>query len=353
MSLETRNLITVKEFGPELAGQRVGWSTVLGYGLRPDKVFGVHIATATIDEDGASIQYEPREKDGEEVKAYWSDAAKGFIAAAGVSVIIITDQDPDEAPRIGPYWSFEDDIVAGSSSGRILRVAGGAHNDEDELYATRVWAENPAETVANVKKSMTEAGIPDHYPTWYYTANMALAHESFRSGTGFGRLPVEAALLPDAGMQEATQAEIATARSMVEDLTDADETDATMLTNLTVFGNVPAKEIPPAFEASREKLYGIEQRLMETEKRLNTQVGIYLPVGCVRTWPYISADIKPSDGRAFGAELRHLREGDPGLAQSELKQERSELEYRKKHAAQGVAALQALARAEAELAQDV
>ncbi len=353
MSLEGRNLVTAKEFGPELADQRVGWSAVTGYGSRrPDKIFSVNLVTATVGEEGASLEYEPREKDGEEHKAYWSDAAKGFIASAGVSVIIDTEENRDEAPRIGPYWSFEDDVIRGSSSGRILRVAGDSHNDEDELDRIKIWAENPSEIIANTRKIMADAGLSDYYSAWYYTANLVLSHESLRSSTPLWGVPAEATVLPDANMQKSTQAEIVTASSIVDNLTAADQIDETMMRSLTVFGDVPAEEIPAAFQASREKIFDIENQVREIEKRLNTQIGVYLPVGCTRTWPYISADIEPTDERAFGMELHRLKEGNPGLAQSELKDERSELEYRKNHAARGVTALQLLARAETNLAQD-
>jgi hypothetical protein len=101
MSLESRNLVTEKEFGPELAGQRVGWSAVTGYGRRPDEIAAVHIATTTIGENGATLEYEPREKDGEATKAYWFDAAAGFIATGGISIIIDRTKAPKEQQRIG------------------------------------------------------------------------------------------------------------------------------------------------------------------------------------------------------------------------------------------------------------
>lgn len=352
MSIEIPNLVIEKEFGPEFAGQRVGWSAVIGYGdFRPDKVFGIHLATATVSEDGASLEYEPREENGQ-TRAYWSHAAKGFIDAAGVTVIIDTEEDLDDRPRIGPYWSFNDDKINGTSSGQILRSAGDGH-DEEKLEDIKTWAESPQEILANTKRSMSEMGLTDYYPAWYYTVNVVLGHEGYRNGTPLRslKLPPEAAILPDAEMVELTKEEIETTNLVISNLAEVEQIDETMMRNLTAFGDIPAEEIPAAFQASREKIFEVERQTREIYKQLRTQIGIYLPVGCTRTWPYISADIKSSDSRAFGAELKRLKAGDPSLAQSELKDERNELEYRKNHASQGVAALRLLARAEEALNQ--
>jgi hypothetical protein len=351
MPEESRNLVTEVEFGPELAGQRVGWNAVTGYGRRPDEVLAVHIAAATIESDGASFEYEQRESESKQVKLFWSDAAKGFIATAGISVIIDKTRPPKEQERTpGPYWIFDDDLIRGSSEGRALRIAGdgGRVKTTDELDRKRTWIEGSDKIVSGIKENMHEADLDEYYPVVYYTANMLLAHERFRRGSSLGKVATETILLPDAGMHEITAQELRVADTIEMILSDEHREDKKMLRNLTIFGDVPAKDIPRAFEISRSKVANLEAYAIGAGKDLYAQTGIFLPIGFHggRSWPYMDASLPPTDERSYGRELDSLSSGDPKPAQHELESELDELETRAKYAGQGVIALELLSRAE-------
>lgn len=353
MSLKERNLVTELEFGPELADQRVGWSAITSYGdAHPGRMIVAHLVTTTIGEDGASLEYEAREKDGETQKAYWSDAAKGFVAPASVSVIIDTEKGPDEQQRVGPYWSLKDGVINGSSDGRILRQTADGRSDEAELAEKKVWADSPTEVMGNTKNALSDAGLEDYYPLVYYTANILLAHEGLRDGNGFyNTFPLEAAIMPDSSMRATTQQEWATAEAIVNNLLAEDQEDETMLQNLTVFGDVPADQIPQTFRLSRGKIAEAEQQAIAAEKELHAQHGVFLPIGFHggRSWPFMNASLPSTDERAFGMEIDRLREGKLKLVIRELERERDELFLRIRFANRGVHALQLLERAEAEL----
>ena len=355
MPLASRNLVTEVEFGAEQADQRVGWSAITGHGRRPDEVLAIHIVNATIGEDGAKLEYEPKEEDGKPIKSYWSDAARGFIAAAGISVVIDTAENPDRPSITRPYWSFNEGIINGTSAGNVLRLAGNSISsaDEiDELDTKKVWANSAIEAMTDVKQSMAGAGLERYYPVVYYTANVLLGHIHYRGDTEFGKIPPEAALMPDAEMGPLTKKELAKADTIVENLSTEDQEDKAMLRNLSVFGEVPAKDIPQAFRASREKVAAAEQRVIAADQELYTRAGLFLPIGYRpggRSWPYMDASKSPDDDAAFSMELERLSKGKPKIAQSELERERDELKTRIIFAKQGVSALELLSQAEVKL----
>lgn len=351
MPEKRRNLVTEVEFGSELAGQRVGWSTVTGYGRRSDEILAVHIAMATVGEEGASFEYESREHEGKPIKAFWSDAAKGFVAMAGISVVVDRTRSPKDQERIGPYYVFDDDLIRGSSEGRPLRTAGGAAESIDELDEKRSWLEGAGEIISSVKENMRQADLTDYYPNVYYTANMLLGHEQSNRGSSLGKVAVEDVLLPDSDMHVATVQEIHVASTIERALSAEHTEDGKMLRNLSVFGDIPTEDIPSAFRASRIKVAKSEQSAVAAKKQLYTQAGIFLPIGFHggRSWPYMSADLPLDDERAFGRELRGLEHGKTKLAESELEREIEEIEARARHASQGVNALELLSRGEATL----
>jgi transcriptional regulator of met regulon len=227
-------------------------------------------------------------------------------------------------------------------------LAGEGHSNEEELEEKRVWAENPAEVIANTEAIMDHEGLKDYYPTVYYTVNILLAHERYRAGSDLGELATAAAILPDAHMHETTGQELQTAGTIEKALSDEHREDEKMLRNLSVFGDVPAKDIPDAFAISRNKVSEFEQHAITAEKELYTQTGIFLPIGFHggRSWPYMNASLPPTDERAYHRELHDLQNGRTKLAERELERERDELETRIEYASQGVAALKLLSRVE-------
>lgn len=349
-----RTLVVEQEFGPELAGQRVGW-TSFTTGEADSPWVGIHLAMATVAEEGAVLQYEARETDGKTEKTYWSGGPTpstiGFIATAGVSFTYMPGYEDDRTFDMSVEGNGNHVSVRASD---ILRHGAAGYHREGEIDANRTWADNPQSLLADLKKIMTQNGVADRYATVYYSANMVFAHQSCRNyGSRMRDILPETAVLADPTMIDQTAQETEHATALVGALDEQLKADAEMKANLTVFSNIPATEIPAAFEVSRQLVAANEQTVIGAYKALKTATGVYLPVGyrpSGRTWPYMNATLPPTDKRSYGIELNALHEGDIERPLHELTREIAELERRREYAAQGLQVLRILGSAEKDVA---
>jgi len=344
---ETRNMVTVQAFGPEMAGQRVGWWAMHNLVEDEEQYKRVNIATATVGEEGAALRYELVEEDGVQTKRWgWTDGVVGFSLAAGVSLLIEADTEPSEwmkDHRIAHEGHHYHDV---ESSFIMLKAAEG-HNNNEVLEPLRRWRENPRDLMRDIRTTMAQEGLGDMYPAVYYTANLGMGHEFYRNDSKLRAVPMEALLLPNEEMLEDTRKQVALSENIVRSLVTQIENDQAMLRDLTAFGAVPAKQIPGAFQESRRRAAVCEKEAYEASEKLYTYSGVYLRVGSSggRSWPYMDAGVA-DEGKAFGLELNALQQQNTMPAVTELEREQKELARRLAFARQGRAVLQKLVELE-------
>ena len=296
MALADRNMVIEREYGPELAGQRVGWAAVTPYPI--ERFHGIHVVGATVAEDGALLQYEDRE--GDSRKRWWSDAAQGFLALTAVTVTVETNASPPDQKTRDYSVGFDREK---KNDGRLFRRGADGHVNEEELDKTRRWFMGSAQFMPGVKQLMEAEDLGEYYPLVYYTANVMSAHPYYeyqRSST----TPPANLVMPDATMREITQAQQEVVESILQGYRDQLSEDEAMLNNLTVYSDIPASEIPDAFVASRRKVHQAEVAVTENVGKLLTYAGVYLRVGfrpTGRSWPYMDASCADED-KAFGQE---------------------------------------------------
>lgn len=339
-------LVVVKEFGPEMAGERVGWSAMYNEGMYEGWT-SVNIAAATIGDEGAAITYETREVDGEKKILVSHDSTWGFLGLAGVSIAFDTKvAQPKTMREVDVEFANARTPQDGSHPDMIMTKAGASHNDSELMQAKAAWTDSMPGLMGDVKQMMKDESLSEYYPLVYYTANVAFAHEATL------KLPKEVGaedlLMPDGSMQEETKQQIKIAQTMEACLADQVGEDVKMKNNLTAFGSVAPADVPQAFESSRRVMHRLEKGVFTANEQLHAKTGLYLPIGYSfggRTWPFMNAS-REVEGEAFGRELYALQNGDADIPRSELEDELAELGRRHTYAKQGRAALSMLSVAE-------
>lgn len=342
-----RTQVVTKEFSPDQAGERVGlidihagrWSDSCGsnYGTSID------IVLASIGENGAQGGYTERPDVGEGENIVFPGDVTGFVAATSLKLKIIEGHTLREHMLNPVFTLAADDNRTGSKGSHIVREA--TENDNAK------WVETTPSIVTEIKDAMKRENIDEFYPFIYYVLNAAIGHAATRDKLEHLSKVNYEHLLADPQMNDMTVEQLRLSSEVNGRLQDVLKEDEKMKHVLTVFGGVPAAEVPEAFAGSRTKVHQLEQEAKDLAEELYIPYMTYLPVGeasglRVRSWPYMDASVSVDDERAFGRELGALSDNNVVPANVELDREVKEVTGRIEFARSSVAMLTNLAQAE-------
>lgn len=343
-----RNIERVVTFGPEMAGERVGWVSsgrVRGDDDENGRPWSLNLVTATVSQNGAWFGYETLQNpDGE--KSLPIATQYGFLAVSAISTILASKEPHDWQDEFNLSYLQESD--RGRDKDQLLDrgVNRGLYVDEDEGAD---WARNKAELLELLKGKLADSGFKDRYPQLYYWLNGSVARFDNYGGNPFAGFSLDELLLPDKSMKKKTADQIMHADGVVETLTRMAAHDDKMRKRLTVFSDIPKETVPDRFIDNRNYAAGGEKVIQEHITHLAVRQLVYLPIGFRpngRTWPYMDAS-EPDAEKAYGRELAGLKRGDIEPADFELKREITELEKRRQYADQGLQRLNQLSQSEA------
>lgn len=348
--MPTSERVTIKEFTPEQAGQRVGWSNVVAAPEPEYEDYAIaSLAVATVGKDGAKLSYHPYERDGEVRRALSSNCAEGFVAITGLSLIVLPREGVVEnGGGVFVQNSITDSICYTKSHDLLMHFAANPYdwavpNDEE-----RKWGENPAEILAGFRDGLDSAGLSEHYSQLYYLINGYIGHELY-APTNPGDISLEAfdRLLPDPSQIEQTEEQHQSALGIVQKLKRAMDGDQKLEALLS---DIPGEVLPVikrAFVESRQQAHRYELGISADADSLLAPGLVFTPTGVRpngRSWYYMDAAAK-DERVAFGLELDSLEAGTSRVV-SELARELRELELRLEYAEQGQTYLAKLRAAE-------
>jgi hypothetical protein len=332
--------VVVKEFGPEQAGQRVGWVHANKYEGEHLDLVEVGMAVATVGDDGAVVSYLDY-KDGK--KCYTSDSIRGFLAATALQVVLPAEDANlndlsqidymSSGPRVfGPSFKVGE-VFAGLSPMYSVYTIG-----DDSLQ----WAEGD-DFATTIKTVMGAHGLAQAYPAVYLALNNSILHADLRPTDDSSTAPVV-----DREMNTITTTEQSEAALILNRLLTARAVDELSLSRLTMFSGTSAQEGPDRFAEARRTVSKLESEITQSAGRMLFKWGTFLPIGFRpggRTWPYMDPMVA-DESVAFGRELEGLRNGDVSTARYELEYELKELDKRYEYAKKGFQVLEALITAE-------
>jgi hypothetical protein len=332
--------IITKEFAPEQAGERVGWVSV-GENSGTNPTVTVDMVVATVGENGARYGYQERLNDQEQPFALPSE--EGFVAISGIFLELSREQGAKQPLQM--YYKKEerhresDGIVQKGASSSPSLVS-----DED----LKQWADNPAELLGLLKQGLQGYEARDQYPIVYYLLNGMMGHERYHSQSSAHEVDPRQLFVVDKEMADTTSSQASIAARIVAAYGGIKEDDEKMQRGLTVFSDIPADEVPKAFQESRRKVAEKEQFILEIKDDLYGDELVFIPIGFRpngRSWPYMDALGKDEEA-AFGRELKALRSENIDLARHEIDRELGEVDLRATYASQGSHVLHLLAMAE-------
>ena len=331
--------ITVREFSPDLAGQRVGWVTAQEDPdpTRNDLVH-VTVAVGTVDVEGAKYTY----ADMGSSRGHHLDSSPGIINAFSVGTLVSKQE------GIHP-GNFRVERQSQRGGVGALMIDGANFNPDLTAEQNKHWADGSLELARAISGAMDSTGVGSHYPTLYYQMNTAMCHNGILKVAGhppeYNPGPL---LIADPGMAEETQRQAELAERASAELIAGITEDESMMGCLTIFSDKPASEIPEVFVASRRRLEEYEANLAKLAEQLTVSGQVYLPAGfrpSGRSYPYMGAH-PGDDERNFGRELAALNNKDVGPVNYQLVAEVKELRARLEWAEHGAQLLRALYLAE-------
>lgn len=312
MSEYSREVITMKEFGEEDAGKLVSWYNFnISEGIDEERVFA-SVAVAMVGGDGAKFTYLRHEEDGEVIELSHAGSVTGFENSAELTVI--ANRTTGEVENLDALKQPES-IYGRGRRGRDNGFADSFIGyDESPRTEAGEWNIGGEEIIKALRKATKSNDIDFAYPDLYYNLNQMLP---------------DYMRLADSRMRSQTESSLANARAISQKLQSIIKLDGQMLHNLTVFGDVPASEIPDVFVQSRTEVAENERQIKILQESLPfgfwyRGVG-WRPGG--RSWPYMDPEAK-EEIEAFGRELAELRAKNSVPAVRELKRELDELKGR-------------------------
>lgn len=352
---ERREVID-QEFGPELAGARVGWVNVgrgkLEEGREADTLF-FDMAIATVGEEGAALKH--LEYDDEPGKRLYSNVTRegGFSKAVTVSGITPVGDQFTTYHQMGWDISGRRQFSSEDTPATTIVRRGSSMYDRTNVLAdeNRQWFTDVHELPSLLRGALATQDLEESYPLVYYMLNMVSAHDDIRPADGAYVEPNEL-LVADPLMQETTLRQEAAATNMAKVLASMVREDEKMLQEVTDFSGVMVSKTVEAFRTSRRAMAEKESEVTTDLEKLVTPFGVYTPLGqgrAGRTWPYMDAS-EEDERCAFGLELEALQAGFVERPKSELKDEIKETSWRRDWAQKGALVLSALARQEAAIA---
>ncbi len=337
--------VVTKEYPADLAGERVGWTSVEEINDNPDLV-GVNVVVATVGTQGAKHGYHQHE--GESERLYSSRSDEGFVAVAGLFVMISREKGID--PHGSTYFRAEE--RRGEGAGSILLNGGSGYHDFVPEDDAKSWADSATELLGLLKDGLARKDVADHYPTVYYYLNGMQGHDGYRSRNSLRDSNPQELFLADSTMAKTTKKQVAAVNGVVTSLEGVKTEDERMKQRLTVFSDIPAGDVSDAFVKSRQTVAAYEQAVLAALPNMYASPLVYLPIGfrpSGRSWPYMDA-VARTEQEAFGIELSALQSGQTGRVNHELDRETKELEHRLEFARQGSHVLRLLLMSEQQAA---
>lgn len=156
-----------KEYGPEDAGQKIGWSTVVPTGAERDSFYLLG-AYATVGPDGAVVQALEDVTNGN--RLWHTGMTRGLSRACHYAVLLI----PGEDVRI----RNADYIRCGDNESDADYVAGHSPHFKRSIDDERVvWAKGEQEIVDTLKDNLDREGLLDEYEYVYLWINGAAGQQ--------------------------------------------------------------------------------------------------------------------------------------------------------------------------------
>jgi hypothetical protein len=333
--------VIVKQFGSEMAGQRVGWVTTQVDEREKSDYVHVNLAVGTVGEEGATYSYVDLSEAGGG-QGYHQRSTTGIVN--GFSIEASVSRSKGIYPHAGYAFERQD---KGDDTGRLF-LCGASRAVRGMEEADKRWAMTAPELKDAIREAMQEADIFAHYPALYYLTNGLMCHGFLLDRARISTTEVPAMLIADPEMADTTEAQIEVARKVIAELQTNIETDELMLSRLTVNSDIPAEEVPDAFTTARDSVNSHEVAMARTAEGLIVASLVYNPVGHGpggRTYPYMGAHPGDKD-RDFAIELAALKAKNIAPADHELGKEPRELRARLSWAQQGCAVLRTLNLAE-------
>lgn len=347
-----------REYGPEQAGQRVGWVSVdarqdTDQWGQPIKDIDVGITIATVGENGARLGYTRREDDGEVRHLPFPESRdkerpadiSGFVAVTGLAATLYKDTNvQDFSP------SIEGNIA------KFVTKIPGQPNPE------RVWFDDEQDCLNLLMNGLKQHGMVSAYRPLYYYLNAYLAHAGVdRSRSQFHDRLTRVATKPQAPIADP---EMIGATSAQRDVSIAVETELKRALNLDKvtlgmfdkLSGVNPSDLPERFEKSRRHVSSAEKIAQERANELTVRSISYTPISETpfgREGAFMDptpSERHPNGNYARAAEL--LRDGNSMLVAGKLKLEIDEFKKRMKFAEQGTDMFTKLLLAELERASE-
>lgn len=347
-------LFDVASFGPEQAGQIVGWSSVSELPREHAEPYYVAmLVAAVVGEEGAELKEHRYEKDGKISSAYSPECAKGFLEVSGIAVTFV-----EETPFEGVAdISFVNDTVEHRSTAATLLYGPSVVSSHDFSDVPHEWLQGSDEILGRLKSNLAAVDRTDYYQSIYYNYNARVGRDLSLRGSleatavePSRNLPILAD--PEQHQVTARQAEVADIIASL--LSSGLIEDAKTLDFISSNLSIDVVKWPSKFTSSRRKIAKYEQNILTAEDELIADGTIHLEVGSRpygRTWPYMDPLVADED-RAFGQELAALRQGNSANTKYQLEKELKELKMRLNYARAGHASLTLLADAEQQVAKD-
>lgn len=328
------------EFGPDKAGQRVGWVRVTP-DIHDGDIVHLDATIATVGPEGAQSSHLVTE--GQEVTT--RNSHRGFEAAVTVGGLVLRNQitqSVNELRFLSSVPSAEADSYQGDANSLIGNQTPGHPNFR---HRDKQWVEDEAAFLAVLKKQLVDNGVCAAYPGIYYMLNHTAAHVEL--------MPEDASedanlLMADPSQQGTTHMERARANVVAELLSIQRNVDDKMLAELNRANGMTTKRLVDDFVNSRVRITELEAEIGAAAQQLLGRNGVYLPVGQgnrKRAEPYMDAT-KANAEEAYGRELNAMKAGNYTKAQFAVMQETFELEGRRDYAFRGFDVLCRLASLE-------
>lgn len=349
MAIGGREDIVDMEFGPELAGHRVGRvRTQTKERDDGETIVNIDVATALVGTGGAQVTHIELE-DGKE--AYHAQSTKGFAVASAVSLTALrgeTDIHPAQWHLVSSRL-YPNALDKRPEAGHILRSGADSIHEGDILDIT--WFNTPAEGLEALRFALSFGKMESQFDRFYFNLNHGLLHPALRPDD-YDRLYLNSGYYDNAmasrRMHEATKEELAKATQVSAFMA------AQFSENLRIGQEIEQadpKQIANEFTRSRRNAHRIEMDLKEVAGSMVEPGAVYLSVDFHggRSWPYMDAS-NANEQQAFGREHVNLVTGSNRAAVVALESEHSDLGRRLEFTIQGRRALKALLNIESRIA---
>ncbi|HUD03556.1 MAG TPA: hypothetical protein VMR51_02095 [Patescibacteria group bacterium] len=260
-----RKTVYKQEFGPELAGDFVGWVDVREETNQYNSRLAVaNVAYAKVDKKGAVYRVSRQETEGE--KPLTVRESHGFLRSMGATAVgYMANRTVIEQDSFA-YYCPDKMIQYRRAEDLILLNPFDIEDHYPDKSTTGKWYAGKTELLDGIKEQLKTAKAGWLWPTLYYVLARAASKES---------------ILADPAMQETTKEELAKTEKVVNLLNQQAAEDEQMHQNLTVSKKPKPIDIPQAFMTQRENARSIEDKIADLDEKSLT-LRAFLRVGCQR-----------------------------------------------------------------------